>query len=254
MVTAQKLAEFVAEVGPEIEQFSIDNSADNPDLSFLQDPESSAFKFYRMKVHELCPSISFSGGQESGGLHEWSEPKESKWGNLEEEEEDEEEEEEEEEDEQEEEAPQADMGDEEGDEEEEETAEPTEELDEAMEEGLMKAEYSETAEEGETSGLSEPATQAPTHGAPFGRKRISSKSLKVGLIPASKRVCLIDEPTVHDPVRISYDRPRGYPSYKNKKGLYLCRGGLGCCREEQRGYLCYVPSENDPDVLYEKSQ
>ncbi|XP_026538936.1 SURP and G-patch domain-containing protein 2 isoform X2 [Notechis scutatus] len=221
MVTAQKLAEFVAEVGPEIEQFSIDNSADNPDLLFLQDPESSAFKFYRMKVHELCPSISFSDRQESGGFHERSEPKESEWGNLEEEEEGEEEEEDEEEDGEEEEAPQADMGDEEGDEEEEEAAEPTEELDEAMlEEGLMKAEHSKTAEEeeeGETSGLSEPTAQAPMQGTPFGRKRISSKSLKVGLIPASKRVCLIDEPTVHDPVRISYDRPRGYPSYKNKK-------------------------------------
>ncbi|NWT62969.1 SUGP2 protein, partial [Erythrocercus mccallii] len=30
--TAEKLAKFVAQVGPEIEQFSIDNSADNPDL------------------------------------------------------------------------------------------------------------------------------------------------------------------------------------------------------------------------------
>ncbi|XP_058019431.1 SURP and G-patch domain-containing protein 2 isoform X2 [Ahaetulla prasina] len=215
MVTAQKLAEFVAEVGPEIEQFSIDNSADNPDLLFLQDPESSAFKFYRMKVHELCPSISFSGGQESGDLRERSEPKESEWENLEEEEEEEEDEEEE--------APQAEMEDEEGDEEEEATG-PTEEPEEAMlEEGLMKLDHSKTAEEeGETSStaagaLSEPPAQATTHGAPFGRKRISSKSLKVGLIPASKRVCLIDEPTVHDPVRISYDRPRGYPAYKNKK-------------------------------------
>ncbi|NXO66817.1 SUGP2 protein, partial [Phainopepla nitens] len=32
METAEKLAKFVAQVGPEIEQFSIDNSADNPDL------------------------------------------------------------------------------------------------------------------------------------------------------------------------------------------------------------------------------
>ncbi|NXQ11019.1 SUGP2 protein, partial [Peucedramus taeniatus] len=32
METAEKLARFVAQVGPEIEQFSIDNSADNPDL------------------------------------------------------------------------------------------------------------------------------------------------------------------------------------------------------------------------------
>ncbi|XP_013912243.1 PREDICTED: SURP and G-patch domain-containing protein 2 [Thamnophis sirtalis] len=214
MVTAQKLAEFVAEVGPEIEQFSIDNSADNPDLLFLQDPESSAFKFYRMKVRELCPSISFGDEKESGdGFHERSEPKESEWGNLEEDEEDEEEDEEEE-------APQAEMEAEEGDEEEEDRG-PTEEPEEAMlEEELMQGEHSKTAEEeGQTSstaasGLSEPLAQAPAH---FGRKRMSSKSLKVGLIPASKRVCLIDEPTVHDPVRISYDRPRGYPAYKNKQ-------------------------------------
>ncbi|KAM6459754.1 SURP and G-patch domain-containing protein 2 isoform 2-T3 [Liasis olivaceus] len=224
MVTAQKLAEFVAEVGPEIEQFSIDNSADNPDLSFLQDPESSAFKFYRMKVRELCPSINFSAGQESADLHESPEPRESEWGNLEEEEEEEEEEEkeEEEEEEEEEETPQTEMEAEEGDEEEEATA-PAEEPEEALlEEGLVKVEHSKTAEAGQTSStaasaISEPLAQAPVHGAPFGRKRISSKSLKVGLIPASKRVCLIDEPKVHDPVRISYDRPRGYPAYKNKK-------------------------------------
>ncbi|KAM3852378.1 SURP and G-patch domain-containing protein 2 isoform 2-T6 [Vipera latastei] len=225
MVTAQKLAEFVAEVGPEIEQFSIDNSADNPDLLFLQDPESSAFKFYRMKVHELCPSITFGGGQESGDLREGSEQKESEWGNLEEEEEEEEEEEkeeeeDEEEEEEEEEAPQGEMEEGEG---EEEGTGPAEEPEEAMlEEGLMKVDHSERAEEGQASctaagALSEPLAQGPTHGTPFGRKRISSKSLKVGVIPASKRVCLIDEPTVHDPVQISYDRPRGYPAYKNKK-------------------------------------
>ncbi|EDL28803.1 splicing factor, arginine/serine-rich 14, isoform CRA_a, partial [Mus musculus] len=32
METAEKLARFVAQVGPEIEQFSIENSTDNPDL------------------------------------------------------------------------------------------------------------------------------------------------------------------------------------------------------------------------------
>lgn len=33
--TAEKLARFVAQVGPEIEQFSIENSADNPDLWYV---------------------------------------------------------------------------------------------------------------------------------------------------------------------------------------------------------------------------
>lgn len=35
METAEKLAKFVAQVGPEIEQFSIENSADNPDLWYV---------------------------------------------------------------------------------------------------------------------------------------------------------------------------------------------------------------------------
>ncbi|XP_066124750.1 SURP and G-patch domain-containing protein 2 isoform X4 [Saccopteryx bilineata] len=60
METAEKLAKFVAQVGPEIEQFSIENSTDNPDLWFLHDQNSSAFKFYRKKVFELCPSICFT--------------------------------------------------------------------------------------------------------------------------------------------------------------------------------------------------
>lgn len=35
METAEKLARFVAQVGPEIEQFSIENSTDNPDLWYV---------------------------------------------------------------------------------------------------------------------------------------------------------------------------------------------------------------------------
>lgn len=35
METAEKLAKFVAQVGPEIEQFSIENSTDNPDLWYV---------------------------------------------------------------------------------------------------------------------------------------------------------------------------------------------------------------------------
>ena len=35
METAEKLAKFVAQVGPEIEQFSIENSIDNPDLWYV---------------------------------------------------------------------------------------------------------------------------------------------------------------------------------------------------------------------------
>lgn len=38
METAEKLAKFVAQVGPEIEQFSIENSTDNPDLWYVPIP------------------------------------------------------------------------------------------------------------------------------------------------------------------------------------------------------------------------
>ncbi|XP_010133069.1 PREDICTED: SURP and G-patch domain-containing protein 2 [Buceros rhinoceros silvestris] len=164
METAEKLAKFVAQVGPEIEQFSIDNSADNPDLWFLQDRNSSAFKFYRMKVYELCPSINFSAVSEAADAGESGKPDERSLDISEEEEEEEEEEEDNEE----------------------------------------EAEFEEEA-------------SAPAPGSLFPRKRISSKSLKVGMIPASKRICLIEEPKVHEPVRIAYDRPRGCPVTKKKK-------------------------------------
>ncbi|XP_010175468.1 SURP and G-patch domain-containing protein 2 [Antrostomus carolinensis] len=164
METAEKLAKFVAQVGPEIEQFSIDNSADNPDLWFLQDQNSSAFKFYRMKVYELCPSINFSAVSEATDAGESAKPGER---NL-------------------------DISEEEEDEEEEE------------EDNEEEAEFEEEA-------------STPVPGTLFPRKRISSKSLKVGMIPASKRICLIEEPKVHEPVRIAYDRPRGCPVTKKKK-------------------------------------
>ncbi|XP_010157782.1 PREDICTED: SURP and G-patch domain-containing protein 2 [Eurypyga helias] len=164
METAEKLAKFVAQVGPEIEQFSIDNSADNPELWFLQDRDSSAFKFYRMKVYELRPSINFSTVSEAADAGEGAKPEERNLDISEEEEEEEEEEEDNEE----------------------------------------EADFEEDA-----------STPAP--GTLFPRKRISSKSLKVGMIPASKRICLIEEPKVHEPVRIAYDRPRGCPVTKKKK-------------------------------------
>ncbi|KAH0625765.1 hypothetical protein JD844_033996 [Phrynosoma platyrhinos] len=184
MITAQKLAEFVAEVGPEIEQFSIENSADNPDLWFLQDRESSAFKYYRLKIHQLCPLINFGDGEKSTEACERPGPME-------------------------------------GDRENQEEMDPQSEMEGEERDEATKAESSNAATEGQAStaalGLSETSAQTPARRTPYGRKRISSKSLKVGMIPASKRVCLIDEPKVHDPVRIAYDRPRGYSSYKNKK-------------------------------------
>ncbi|KFV38920.1 SURP and G-patch domain-containing protein 2 [Tyto alba] len=209
METAEKLAKFVAQVGPEIEQFSIDNSADNPDLWFLQDRNSSAFKFYRMKVYELCPSINFSAVSEATDAGESAKPEER---NLDISEEEEDEEEEEEED------------NEEEAEFEEDISQPLEEMEmeqaEEGEEDDMSAGRSEmqlaTSSDGAMPNLSTQAS-TPAPGTLFPRKRISSKSLKVGMIPASKRICLIEEPKVHEPVRIAYDRPRGCPVTKKKK-------------------------------------
>ena len=50
---------------------------------------------------------------------------------------------------------------------------------------------SEAAEDSPPGG---PALAQASSGACFPRKRISSKSLKVGMIPAPKRLCLIQEP------------------------------------------------------------
>ncbi|XP_019393876.1 PREDICTED: SURP and G-patch domain-containing protein 2 isoform X1 [Crocodylus porosus] len=228
METAEKFAKFVAQVGPEIEQFSIDNSADNPDLWFLQDQNSSAFRFYRMKVYELCPSINFSAESETTVPGGSAKPGGKNLDNSEEEEEEEEDNEEEEE--------EAEL---------EEISQPLEKTGvemertgEGEEENISAAGTEEIPPEellsktGEVPPMGEiqPASTSdstasnlsaqapvPTPGTPFPRKRISSKSLKVGMIPASKRVCLIEEPKVHEPVRIAYDRPRGRPVTKKKK-------------------------------------
>ncbi|XP_072803421.1 SURP and G-patch domain-containing protein 2 isoform X1 [Vicugna pacos] len=227
METAEKLAKFVAQVGPEIEQFSIENSTDNPDLWFLHDQNSSAFKFYRKKVFELCPSICFSSSPLTLQANESADSQESPLepmegeGEFEDEppqheaelespvmpEEDEDEEDEEEE-------------DEEGGEEVPTPGEASRPMGGSTKsecsEGSPPADglLSEVAEDGPAGA---PALSQASSGACFPRKRVSSKSLKVGMIPAPKRLCLIQEPKVHEPVRIAYDRPRGRPVSKKKK-------------------------------------
>lgn len=66
------------------------------------------------------------------------------------------------------------------------------------EEGAGKTEEPSPAEEGQAGSSSEDATLKPvsqaTARAPLQRKRVSSKSLKVGMIPAQKRVCHVEEP------------------------------------------------------------
>ncbi|XP_073909726.1 SURP and G-patch domain-containing protein 2 isoform X2 [Castor canadensis] len=218
METAEKLARFVAQVGPEIEQFSIENSTDNPDLWFLHDQNSSAFKFYREKVLELCPSISFSPSPLSlhasgeGGDTQKSPPDLVEGeGVLDDE------------------TPQPKVVLESPDlvpEEDEEEDEEDEGAEEAPAHGACRPEAGASKSEG-TEGLPGEGAEAGPAGA-LGppqattgtcppRKRTSSKSLKVGVIPAPKRACLVPEPEVHEPVRIAYDRPRGRPVAKKKK-------------------------------------
>lgn len=212
METAEKLARFVAQVGPEIEQFSIENSTDNPDLWFLHDQSSSAFKFYREKVLELCPSISFqSAGTTGDSVQSPTACKEGKG--------------EPEEGHREQEAAMEGPEDEEEDDEESEEDEGEETCTLRPQAGAVKCPGSEGSsptdsipgegsreDQAGTPGLSQASS-----GSCFPRKRISSKSLKVGMIPAPKRVCLIQESKVHEPVRIAYDRPRGRPIAKKKK-------------------------------------
>lgn len=173
-------------------------------LRFLQDRNSSAFKFYRMKVYELCPSINFNAVSEATDAGESAKPEDRNL-DISEEEEDEEEEEEE---------------NEEEAEFEEDISQPLEEMEmEQAEEGeeddmsagrsvenLAEEMISKTGEEISTAeiqlatssdgAIPNLSTQAstPAPGTLFPRKRISSKSLKVGMIPASKRICLIEEP------------------------------------------------------------
>ncbi|XP_048198556.1 SURP and G-patch domain-containing protein 2 [Perognathus longimembris pacificus] len=197
METAEKLAKFVAQVGPEIEQFSIENSTDNPDLWFLHDQSSPAFKFYRNKVFELCPSISFPPTHLPPPTSTGHADPTGAQGEL----------------------------DEDHEEEEEEVGE------EAPTHGTSGPRAGTSRSEGSVGspaadGLpadvadDEPAGPGLVQASPgtcLPRKRMSSKSLKVGMIPAPKRACLVPEPEVHEPVRIAYDRPRGRPIAKKKK-------------------------------------
>ncbi|KAG5286186.1 hypothetical protein AALO_G00012000 [Alosa alosa] len=50
---AEKLARFVADGGPEVEAMAAQHNRDNPAFSFLYEPQSAAYKFYRQKVEEF---------------------------------------------------------------------------------------------------------------------------------------------------------------------------------------------------------
>ncbi|XP_038634188.1 SURP and G-patch domain-containing protein 2-like [Scyliorhinus canicula] len=58
--TAEKLAKFVAECGPELEEIAIENNRDNPTFWFLYDENSSYYKYYKEKVKEYSEMVEKS--------------------------------------------------------------------------------------------------------------------------------------------------------------------------------------------------
>uniref|UniRef100_H3AP94 SURP and G-patch domain containing 2 n=1 Tax=Latimeria chalumnae TaxID=7897 RepID=H3AP94_LATCH len=209
METAVKLAKFVAKFGPEVEKLTIENSKDNPEFWFLYDKASAAHKFYKMKVaqfSESMPHSSASSGEStrsSGG----SPAPEAEENNSEEEPEE----------------PEPAQEDFEPKEYEAELYTQEEAVVQVQEDPLIYTDNSlplpqASGKTQESKPSQQPLKSNPTPPVPcrFPRKRISSKSLKVGLLPP-KRVCLVDEPVVHDPVRINYERPLGRPAPKKQK-------------------------------------
>ncbi|CAH2293417.1 SURP and G-patch domain-containing 2 [Pelobates cultripes] len=173
MDTAVKLAQFVVQMGPELEQFSMENSVNNPEFWFLREKDSPAYKFYKQKVEE------FKQAEEDASEEE----------------------------------------------EEDDMLEDDSELENIRADDDLLLEDSEDpnmdadceAAEAPNSDSSQVAafSQMPTPARPqMPRKRVSK--LKVGMLPP-KRVCLVEEPKVHDPVRIEYDRPRGRGYNRRKK-------------------------------------
>ncbi|XP_077108744.1 SURP and G-patch domain-containing protein 2 [Ranitomeya variabilis] len=170
--TAMKLAEFVAQMGPEIEQFSMENSVNNPEFWFLREKDSPAYKFYQSKLKEFKQTEVGTSDEEIG-------LEDTDLENIR-------------------------TGDELLNDSDEETSL---EMD-AECEAAEAAESAEAAEAPSTEVIPVAAfSQMPTPARPLvTRKRVAN--LKVGMLPP-KRVCLVEEPKVHEPVRIEYERPRG---------------------------------------------
>ncbi|NXM73928.1 SUGP1 protein, partial [Serilophus lunatus] len=51
--SAEKLAQFVAAGGPEVEAIALQNNRENPAFRFLYEPNSKGYKYYRQKVEEF---------------------------------------------------------------------------------------------------------------------------------------------------------------------------------------------------------
>ncbi|XP_053321710.1 SURP and G-patch domain-containing protein 2 [Spea bombifrons] len=173
--TAVKLAQFVAQMGPEIEQFSMENSVNNPEFWFLREKESPAYLFYKSKVEEFKLAEEEASDDDDDDDDDLLEDD----GDLE----------------------NIRIDD----------AQLLDDLDDVEMEAECEAAEAPSTENPLVAAFSQMPTPARP---PMPRKRVSK--LKVGMLPP-KRVCLVDEPKVHDPVRIEYDRPRGRGTNRRKK-------------------------------------
>ncbi|KAG9465678.1 hypothetical protein GDO78_017911 [Eleutherodactylus coqui] len=159
-------------MGPEIEQFSMENSVNNPEFWFLCEKDSSAYKFYKSKVEE------FKQGEEEEATTD------------------------------------EDIGLEDCDLENIRTGdEPQNDSD-----GEMNAECEAAEAPSAATTVVAAFSEMPTPARPpIARKRVAN--LKVGMLPA-KRMCLVEEPKIHDPVRIAYERPLGRGYNRRKVSIY----------------------------------
>lgn len=59
---AEKLARFIADGGPEVETIALQNNRENQAFSFLYDPNSQGYKYYRQKLEEFRKAKAGSTG------------------------------------------------------------------------------------------------------------------------------------------------------------------------------------------------
>ncbi|KFQ25341.1 SURP and G-patch domain-containing protein 1, partial [Merops nubicus] len=59
--SAEKLARFIADGGPEVEAIALQNNRENPAFRFLYEPNSKGYKYYRQKLEEFRRAKSSTG-------------------------------------------------------------------------------------------------------------------------------------------------------------------------------------------------
>lgn len=225
--TAEKLAQFVAQMGPEIEKFSMENSESNPEFWFLHAKNSPAYKYYQLKITEFRRAmgipddyferLALEEAAKAQALAEASKVTETESKDQEPEKNAS--------------GPGASKRLSPESKSSPRTASETQDqkpevpgtsvlakqpfqLLEQMAAVLPQAAFGEWQQSMALTDVSQ-ATSTTSVPAPASaslpRKRVGA--LKVGMLP-SKRVCLVEDLKVHDPVRIAYERPQGRTNKK----------------------------------------